>query len=299
MALVDQDLKTLHYAIKIGDVEVVSLQDGMLYVPVTVIEPDGDAAEKKRIEEILPNPLIWSNNVFLIYLDGKRILIDAGGGDLFAPESGQLIAGLAGVGIRPADITDICLTHLHPDHIGGLTLHGNVAFPKARLHVAKAELDYWIAEESRQSAPEHHRVFFEALERFLPYLNSGSVETFEDNEEVFRGLRSHLLPGHTPGLSAFTLSSRHDRVMFLGDLFNEPAQVEHPDLKLRFDWDSDLAIETRKKTLEFAVRENLLVAPPHAAFPGFFKVEKNSGIYRLRQETLPREDLTLSSTASR
>lgn len=288
MTSVEQKVKMPHYTARIGSIEVVALQDGLLYVPLSVIKQEKGRLEQGQIGQMLSDPMVWSNNVFLIRLDGKLILIDAGGGDLFPPESGQLIAALAGGGVRPENITDICLTHLHSDHIGGLVINGDIAFPSAKLHVSREELVYWSAAESRASAPAHHLTFFEVLEqKFLPYLKADRVNTFEKNEEIFPGLRSRLLPGHTPGLSAFTLSSGDKRIMFWGDLFNEPAQVQYPHLKLMFDWNSEMAVETRIEALELAAQENFLVAPSHAPFPGFFKIEKDALSYRLSAVVLP------------
>lgn len=276
-------MRTVQHAIKIGSVEVTSLQDGKLYVPRHIIKSQEGSTEQQQIKQILPDPLVWSNNVYLIKLHHRFILIDTGGGDLFPPESGQLVAALASVGVHPKDITDICLTHLHPDHIGGLVVDRDIVFTNATLHVSAIELDYWLSADSRRSAPNHHAIFFEALDhKFLPYYRNSQVQAFENKEELFPGLRTQLLPGHTPGLSAFFLSVDDKKLLFWGDLFNEPAQIQYPNLKLMFDWNSELAMVTRIETLELAAQEGFLVASPHVPFPGFSTIEKQEQTYQLR-----------------
>lgn len=274
----------------VGSREVVALQDGLLHVPLSVLKPEDDPLRQERFLRELPNPLEWSNNVYLIFLDDRRILIDAGGGDLFAPESGQILAALAASGLRSTDITDVCLTHLHPDHIGGLMLHDQRTFADARLHVNRKELEYWLAADSRTDAPAHHSVFFEALEsKFLPYQHAGLVHAFDEGDELFPGLTTRLQPGHTPGLTAFKLTSGGSSLTFIGDLFNEPAQVRFPEMKLIFDWDSTLAAATRTAVLGEMADSASLIAVPHATFPGLDRVVRDGDAYQLIPAEPPRK----------
>ena len=59
-------------------------------------------------------------NAFLVRSGERNILIDAGAGNLFGPVAGNLRYALSEVGVQNDEITDIVVTHLHPDHIGGL-----------------------------------------------------------------------------------------------------------------------------------------------------------------------------------
>ncbi len=278
-----QETSMTHHHSKVGFTEVFVFLDGILPVPASLVLAGNEMPVEQMIQKhIVPATLEWSNNVFLVPLARKNFLIDVGGGDLFAEGSGHLISSMAAAGFAPSDITDILLTHLHPDHTGGLVKDGQMVFPDAQIHVARRELDYWLDLESRANAVEHHNIFFENIDRsFMPYLHAVRIEPFDDGAELTPRLRSLPLPGHTPGHTAFVLSSHDDAVTFTGDLFNDPAQVPHPDLKLTFDWNAERAIVTRRKTLEDAAVRHLTIAPAHAPFPGFSTIRKDGFGYLL------------------
>jgi glyoxylase-like metal-dependent hydrolase (beta-lactamase superfamily II) len=61
-----------------------------------------------------------SVNAFLINTGSKLILVDTGAGSLFGPTLGKLVANLKASGYQPEQVDEIYLTHLHPDHVGGL-----------------------------------------------------------------------------------------------------------------------------------------------------------------------------------
>ncbi len=272
-----------HHQTRVGSIDVFVFLDGILPVPAALVLAGNDMPVEQMVQErIVPATLEWSNNVFLVLLEDKKFLIDVGGGDLFAEGSGHLVSSMAAAGFAPSDITDILLTHLHPDHTGGLVKNGQMVFPDAQIHVAQKELDYWLDLDSRASAAEHHNIFFENIDgSFMPYVHARRIQPFKDGVELAAGLRSFPLPGHTPGHTAFILSSHNDAVTFTGDLFNEPAQVPHPDLKLTFDWNAERAITTRRKTLEDAAVNHWTIAPAHAPFPGFSTIRKDGSGYLL------------------
>ena len=66
---------------------------------------------------------------FLVETDGVLILVDTGMG---APDS-RLLSGLASLGVTPADIKYLYLTHFHGDHIGGMMKGDSIVFPNAEV----------------------------------------------------------------------------------------------------------------------------------------------------------------------
>ena len=125
-----EELVPSRYAVRIGEIEVLIISDGVLPLPTTMLGHNADAADRAvwLDDMFLPRDAFdWALNVVLVRSGGQTILIDAGLGldpDLNLPRAGQLIKRLAGAGIDLASVTDVVLTHLHMDHIGGLLVDG-------------------------------------------------------------------------------------------------------------------------------------------------------------------------------
>jgi len=223
-----------------------------------------------------------SMNAFLIHLGDRLILVDAGTGGLLGPKLFKLPASLKNAGHSPEHITDILVTHVHPDHTGGLTVGGKKVFPNAIVHMDRRELAYWTDKAAAERAPEPTSSFFKMVEPTVgPYIASGRVKTFDGETQLFPGLRSIPGYGHTPGQSYYVLESDGERMMFWGDIIHVPdVQFENPNVTIKFDVDSGAAMARRKKDFADAVRSRTLVAIPHMYFPGVGHVAKDGDHYR-------------------
>ena len=184
-----------------------------------------------------------SVNVFLLEFEGstKRVMIDAG----FGEPKGALLKEMKLAGIAPESISDILVTHIHPDHVGGLP-----AFPAARVHIAKKEYDAWRGDGSRKN-----------LARFLP--PPERLVLFEYDTEVVPGVTALEYAGHTPGHTVFRLG---ESVFFIGDLVHAAElQIARPNFCARYDKDPKKAVESRRNALRF-LRGEWFGA--HIPFPG-------------------------------
>src|SRR5262249_4032720 len=125
---------------------------------------------------------------FLLTMSGKRVLIDAGSGTAMGPEFGQLPAHLAALGVDPADIATILVTHAHIDHIAGLVnASGGAAFPNAELVMHEAEPAYWLDAAKEAAAPADAREGFARAKAWLaPYGNR--TRTVRDGAEALPGI---------------------------------------------------------------------------------------------------------------
>lgn len=167
-----------------------------------------------------------SVNVFIVEYrsDGRRIMIDTG----FGTRRGKLLSEMKRAGLPPESISDILVTHIHPDHVGGLP-----EFPNAKIHIARKEYEAWANDPSRKN-----------LARYLP--DEKRLDLFAYDAELFPGLAALEAPGHTPGHTVFRLKDRY----FVGDLVHAAAlQLAHPAFCARYDMDPELATATRRKAL--------------------------------------------------
>nr|WP_245259332.1 MBL fold metallo-hydrolase [Methylobacterium sp. 77] len=219
-------------------------------------------------------------NAYLIEAPGsKPILIDSGMGHFGGDTLGRVPEALAVAGVAPEDIGTVLLTHLHPDHAGGL-IHddGSAAYPNAELVLHEAESAYWLAEDAVSRAPEGARPYFRNAQKAVaPY--SGRVRTMT-SEEVLPGITAVPLPGHTPGHTGFRIVSGSASLLMWADIIHLPAiQFKRPEASLVFDVDSDRASSVRKRMLDEVSSEKTFVTGGHLEFPALGYVARAGAAY--------------------
>src|SRR5712691_2002399 len=191
------ELVPSRYALKVGEIDVMVVSDGVLSLPGAMLGHNVDPAVRGAWLEnnfLPPDVLEWALNVVVVRSGGRTILVDAGLGadpDLHLPRAGRLVQRLEAAGIDLASVTDVVLTHMHMDHIGGLLVDGvrDRLRPDLRVHVAAAEAEFWKSPDfSRVSMPPG---FPDALrrtgKRFLNEYHS-QMRPFENDYEVAPGV---------------------------------------------------------------------------------------------------------------
>jgi glyoxylase-like metal-dependent hydrolase (beta-lactamase superfamily II) len=208
------------YAQKVGAVDVLVISDGVLPIPARTIAHNIEPAVRTawlEHEFLSPEMLDWPLNVVVVRSGGRTRLIDAGMGAEFPdlPRAGRTVQRLEAAGINLASVTDVVLTHMHMDHVGGLLVDGvrDRLRPDLRIHVAAAETKFWESPDfSHVSMPPG---FPDALrrtaKRFLHEYQS-QLRTFEEKHEVAPGVLVTRTGGHTPGHSVVRLASGSDRL---------------------------------------------------------------------------------------
>ncbi|MEZ5236598.1 MAG: N-acyl homoserine lactonase family protein [Acidimicrobiales bacterium] len=102
--------------------------------------------------------------------------------------------GLALVGIDAAAATDVILTHLHYDHVGGFD-----QFPAARFHVQDREMAFATGRHMTRSALRHGFTA-EQVGALVVEVYRDRVVFHDGDETLAPGLSVHLIGGHTAGL---------------------------------------------------------------------------------------------------
>jgi glyoxylase-like metal-dependent hydrolase (beta-lactamase superfamily II) len=280
------ELVPSRYALKVGDIDVLVISDGVLALPSTILVANADPAARAAVLDNLRLPremLDWPLNVVVVRSGSQTILVDTGVGENpNLPRAGQLGHRLEAAGIDLSSVTDVVLTHMHMDHVGGLLVDGvkEQLRPDLRIHVAAAEVKFWAAPDfSLVSMPEG---FPEALEstaqRFLREYRT-YLRTFEDQHEVAPGVLVQRTGGHTPGHSVVRLRSGVDRLMFGGDAVFQVG-FDHPDVQNGFEHDPKEAARIRVRLLrELAETGEMLVAT-HLSFPSVGHVVATGDTFR-------------------
>jgi glyoxylase-like metal-dependent hydrolase (beta-lactamase superfamily II) len=272
-----------YYRMMLGDFEVTALSDGTfsmnaseLLTHVTPKELEDDLNRS-----FLRDPIESSVNGFLINTGTKLVLIDTGAGSFFGPTVGKLVANLKASGYRPEQVDEIYITHMHPDHVGGLVADGKRVFPNAVVRAAQAEGDFWLSKEKMQAAPKDRQdVFDDAMKALDPYVAAHSYRPFKGDVELVPGVRAVAAPGHTPGHTLYRVESKGEKLLLWGDLMHiAAAQFPDPAVTIRFDTDSPGAIEQRKKVFADAAANRYYVGGAHLPFPGIGHLRANGTGY--------------------
>ena len=274
------------YRLKVGDLEVTALFDG-----TGVFDPHWLNGTKARMDGVVkalredPHLLDVVDMGFLVNTGKQLILVDAGAGTWWGGGAlGRLAGSLRSAGYTPEEVDVVLVTHLHSDHVGGLTTQdGKLVFPNADVYVAKAESDFWLSPEIAARAPKDSQPFFQSAQAIAaPYIRAGRWHTFPGSEPVVDGMQLVPLPGHTPGHTGYEFSSQGHRILFLGDVVHaQRVQLLHPEVTAIFDIDQSAAAATRQKLLGRLAREDVLIAGPHTSlFPALGRLRREGSGYR-------------------
>ncbi len=238
-------------------------------IPKVLWERTNPADEKNRIQMHVRSLLIVG--------EGRKILVDSGLGSSWSEKQIQMFAidfsrfemkkSLAAVGVRPEEITDVVLSHLHFDHVGGA-----LNFPKATYWVQKMNLDH------AHAPTEKDRASF-LSEIMDPFFKSGRVKVIDGNVEIAPGVSTWVTHGHTPGHNMVKVTDGGETVLFCGDTIPMSSHVPVPWV-MAFDLHPMTTIEEKKKILSQAAREKWTLFWVHDPFHAAHQVLEESGRYK-------------------
>jgi glyoxylase-like metal-dependent hydrolase (beta-lactamase superfamily II) len=266
------------YRMKLGDFEITVLADGTSMMPAGAFLTNIGAADLQQAlsRAFLKDPVPTSDNGFLVNTGSKLVLIDTGNGERGDPNVGKLVANLKASGYQPEQVDEVYITHMHGDHIGGLTENSRPVFPHATVRADKREAEYWLSAANMNKADKDARGRFEAARTALdPYIAAGRFKTFDGATDLVPGVRSLPAYGHTPGHSFYVIESQGEKLVLCGDLLHVGAvQFANPAVGLRFDSDPTEAIAQRQKLLADAASQKYWIGAAHLAFPALGHVAK-------------------------
>ncbi len=282
------ELVPSRYAVRVGDIDVLIVSDGVLPLPTKMLGHNADPADRTAWldEMFLPQEAFdWSLNVVVVRSGDQTILVDAGLGfdpDLNLPRAGQLIMRLEAAGIDLASVTDIVLTHMHMDHVGGLIVDGvkKRLRPDLKIHVAAAEVEFWKAPDfSHTAMPQGFPDALRSAAKRFAADYADQIRTFDDEYELAPGVLVQRTGGHTPGHSVVRIRSGGEGLMFAGDAVFTVG-FDHPDWHNGFEHDPEEAARVRVRLLrELAASSEQLVAT-HLPFPSVGRVAVDGETFR-------------------
>jgi len=212
----------------------------------------------------------------------RKILIDAGSGtclkDRF-PESGALNWQDSRLAERRDGITDIVVTHMHADHVGGLSAQGQSLFPKARIHVQETEWIFWTDETLLAAAPDDRKAMITQIQSLATPL-AGQTILHSGEADLGDGVRLLPAPGHTPGHQIVHLSGNGEEILLLADaVVSDALQFSNPGVTYALDSDPAQAAETRKRLFDRIAADAIPFAATHINATGLCRLERQQSAY--------------------
>lgn len=257
----------------LGALKVSVLRDGALAFPNdgTIFGVNaGPAAVAKVLRDAgaASNEIRLDISVLLVRMPGRLVLLDSGYG---AAGHSVLPRSLALVGVSPDEVTDILITHAHPDHVGGLIdAQGRSAFPKATVRMSA---DEWVFMQRQADVRTE-----------VPVIRA-QVLTFEPGRPVLPGITALALPGHTPGHVGYEIVSQGQKLIDVGDIVHSAIiSVAKPDWTLAWDSDQAEAVRTRRGELQRLEAAHELMFAPHFPFPGIGRIEPSGTGFKFLPE---------------
>lgn len=265
----------LHARFKVGDFEVTTLLAGNRTAPG---DPQGtfgmnvDKAEFEKVskENFLPTDVAkFFFTPTLVNTGEALVLFDTGLGG----ETPGILTALASAGYTVDQVEVVVLTHMHPDHIGGLMMAGTPTFPNARYVAGSVEYDFWAPKG------EDNRIGKLMISNVKPLAEKMSF--IKDSDSVVSGITAVESFGHTPGHMCFRIESNGQQLMLLADLANHYVwSLAYPDWEVRFDADKAAAAAARRNILGMAATDRIPVVGYHLPFPALGYVETRGDGFR-------------------
>jgi glyoxylase-like metal-dependent hydrolase (beta-lactamase superfamily II) len=272
----------------VGELELTVIQDGAIGFPppfLAVNAPEEDVVALMNENSLGTELAPLSVGIVLVKSGDRLILLDNGSGrstfttEFFGDNIGRLMPTLELIDVSPETITDVVLSHYHPDHLGGTLTDNSLTFPNAQHYLPQIEWDYLRSGD----IDEFFVPFVEFANSQLQPLadNDGQLAFYGDEDEVVPGIQAIETLGHSAGHHSFMLESNGQQLLLPIDVFpHQVIHLRHPEWFAGVDQIPELAVETRQQLLARTADEQIPILAFHFPFPGIGNILRDGDAYR-------------------
>lgn len=263
----------------VGDLEVNTLLDGAVNLKdpqkTFGMNVDADTFSSASADNFIPADAFRAFfTPTLVNTGSELILFDTGVGEGGRPARGNMRAALESAGYTPEQVDIVVITHMHPDHIGGLMEGGAPAFANARYVTGQKEYDFWAAMD-----PEANGVTKLMTKNVKPLAEK--MTFLGDGDTVTSGITAMAAYGHTPGHTVYMLENNGHQLVLAADTANHYVwSLAYPEWEVRFDMDKEAAAATRKSLMGMLASEKIPFVGYHMPFPAVGYVDNSGDGYR-------------------
>lgn len=219
----------------------------------------------------------------------RNILVDCGLGDkdaqkfreMYKVSPYRLEAELSRVGLKPEAITDVIATHLHFDHMGGLTrfdAEGKLTsrFPNAKIWVQRRNWQHaWRPNEKDRASY--------LQDNFALYDKDSRLQLLDGPEEILPGIQLLLSEGHTIGMQLPLIHDNSQSLLYCADIIPMSAHVRIPWV-MGYDCFPVTSIQEKKQLLADAESRGTVIFFEHCPNMDGAKVAWNGKDYAVKEK---------------
>lgn len=274
-----------YYQYQAGDVQITALLDGTNFMSPSLFKD----ISPQQVQEILKKyyadqkkGIQTSVNAFLVNTGKSLVLVDSGAASCFGSHLGSVLTNLKASGYQPEQVDTILLTHLHPDHVCGISKDGIANFPNATVYVSNDEASFWLDPKQAAKLPKEKQANYSGTvekikQAIAPYQAKQRFKTYKLGDEI-QGFKVINTAGHTPGHFSYELKTKDENVVFIGDIVHShTVQFDKPETAIEYDIDPKKAVETRLKQFADFAKNGQTIAAPHLPFPGIGHIYSADG----------------------